>query len=87
MKKSDEKSSKEDVPCLNMPDMQYPLWVIEMPWKVHELAQNIFLSTFNPWAPKLSIANFVTQDYSHILHVYFVGVFCYSHPYMNVILS
>ena len=24
MEKSDEKSSKEDVPCLNMPDMQCP---------------------------------------------------------------
>ena len=38
-------------------------------------------------SPKLNIANFVTQDYSHILLVYFVGVFCCSHPYKNVILS
>ena len=26
------------------------------------------------------------QDYSHILHTYFVGVFRWSHPYRNVIL-
>ena len=32
----------------------------------------------NLWAPKLNIANFVTQDYSDILHAYFVGVFCSS---------
>ena len=64
-----------------------PLWVITMPWKVHEPCKNIFMSTFNPWTPKLSITNFVTQGYSHTLHIYFVGVVCCSHPYMNVILS
>ena len=32
----------------------------------------------NLWAPKLNIANFVTQDYSDILHAYFVDVFCCS---------
>ena len=30
-----------------------------------------------------NIADFVTKDYSHIVHVYFVGVFCCSHPYRN----
>ena len=64
-----------------------PLWVITMPWKVHEPCKNIFMSTFNPWAPKLSFTNFVTQGYSHTLHIYFVGVVCSSHPYMNGILS
>ena len=29
--------------------------------------------TPHPWAPKLNIANFLTQDYGHILHVYFVA--------------
>ena len=64
-----------------------PLWVVTMPWKVHEPCKNIFMSTFNPWAPKLSITNLVTEGYSHTLHIYFVGVVCCSHPYMNVILS
>ena len=41
----------------------------------------------NLWAPKLNIANFVTQDYSHILHIYFIGVSCCSHPQRNVTLS
>ena len=27
-----------------------------------------------------------TRDFCYILHVYFLGVFCYSHPYMNVIV-
>ena len=48
---------------------------------------NHAITNTNPRAPKLNIANFATQDYSHILHVYFVGVFCCSHPYKNVILS
>ena len=41
--------------------------------------------TPHPWAPNLNIANFLTQDYSHILHVYFVAGLCCSHPYGDVI--
>ena len=44
--------------------------------------------TPHPRAPKLNIANFLTQDYddySHILHVYFVAGFCRSHPYGDLI--
>ena len=41
--------------------------------------------TPHPRAPKLNIANFLTQDYSHILHVYFVTGFCRSHPYGDLI--
>ena len=40
--------------------------------------------TLNPWAPKLNIAHFLTQDFSHVLHVSFCGCFCCSHPYWDV---
>ena len=35
-------------------------------------------------SPEIKLSTFLTQDYSHILHVYFVGVFC---CYRNVTLS
>ena len=34
--------------------------------------------TLHPWAPKLNNCKFCNQDYSHILHLYFVAVFCCS---------
>ena len=61
------------------------LWAIFSSW-VSTLILWLTDLTLNLWALKLN-TNFLTQDYSHILHAYFVGVFCCSHPYRNVILS
>ena len=43
--------------------------------------QYLILGLTDLTSPKFKHCNFVMQDYSHILHAYFVVVFCCSQPY------